>query len=78
LSITVRPPSPDRALALLAGLTPREFMRRHWQRRPLLVRDAIPQFVPPASRTELFALAARDGVESRLVRNSARRWSLIH
>ena len=78
MSITVRPPSPDRALALLGGLTPREFMRRYWQRRPLLARDAIKHFVPPASRTELFALATRDDVESRLVRSSARRWSLTH
>jgi 50S ribosomal protein L16 3-hydroxylase len=26
---------------LLGGLTPEEFMRRHWQRRPLLVRRAL-------------------------------------
>ena len=77
MSTTVRPPSPDRSLALLAGLTPREFMHRHWQRRPLLVRNAIPRFVPPTSRTELFALAARDDVESRLVRvRNKRDWSL--
>jgi 50S ribosomal protein L16 3-hydroxylase len=53
-------------------------MARHWQRRPLLVRGALPDFAPPLSRTELFALAARDGVESRLVRNTARGWSLAH
>jgi 50S ribosomal protein L16 3-hydroxylase len=62
---------------LLAGLTPREFMRRHWQRRPLLVRNAIPDFVPPTSRAQLFALASRDDVESRLVVRTARRWSLV-
>ena len=63
-------------LPLLAGLTPREFMKRHWQRRPLLVRGAIPGFTPPVTRTELFALAARDDVESRLVRKRRGRWSL--
>ena len=68
MRLVVRPPSPDRSLPLLGGMTPREFMRRHWQRRPLLVRNAILSFVPPISRTELFALAARDDVESRLVR----------
>jgi 50S ribosomal protein L16 3-hydroxylase len=76
LSVTARPPV-DRALPLLAGLTPREFMRRHWQRRPLLVRDAIADFVPPTSRQQLFALAKRDDVESRLVQRTARRWSLV-
>ncbi|HEY3518115.1 MAG TPA: cupin domain-containing protein, partial [Gammaproteobacteria bacterium] len=53
-------------------------MARHWQRRPLLVRGALPPVAAPLSRTELFALAARDDVESRLVRNTARGWSLAH
>ena len=59
-------------------MRPREFMTRHWQRRPLLVRGALPDFAPPLSRTELFALAARDSVESRLVRKRGSRWSLAH
>ena len=72
-----RPPSPDRSLALLAGMSPREFMRRHWQRKPLLVRNAIPRLVPPISRRDLFALATGDDVESRLVRvRNKRDWSL--
>jgi 50S ribosomal protein L16 3-hydroxylase len=72
-----RPPAPGRSLPLLGGLTPREFMRRHWQRRPLLVRSAIMGTVRPLSRSELFALAARDDVESRLVRvRNRREWSL--
>jgi len=54
-------------LALLGGLTPAKFMQRHWQKKPLLVRQAIPGFVPPLSRTQLFDLAQSDGVESRLV-----------
>ena len=71
------PPAPRRPLQLLGGLTPREFMRRHWQRRPLLVRGAIAGIVRPLSRSELFGLAARDDVESRLVRvRNRRNWSL--
>jgi 50S ribosomal protein L16 3-hydroxylase len=78
LSTARRQPALQRPLQLLAGLTPREFMRRHWQRKPLLVRGAIGEFRPPLSRTDLFALAARDDVESRLVRNAGRsRWSLV-
>ncbi|TSE33785.1 50S ribosomal protein L16 3-hydroxylase [Tepidimonas taiwanensis] len=52
---------------LLGGLSPKQFMRRHWQRRPLLIRQAIPGFRAPLSRSALFALAARDDVESRVV-----------
>ena len=55
------------ALPLLGGLTPRQFMKRHWQKKPLLVRGALPGFAPLLARGELFALAARDEVESRLV-----------
>ena len=54
-------------------------MARHWQRSPLLARGAIPDFRPPISRSALFALAARDEVESRLVRRTGRdRWLLAH
>ena len=31
-------------LALLGGLTPAQFMRQYWQKKPLLVRQAIPGF----------------------------------
>ncbi len=54
-------------LPLLAGLSPHAFMRTHWQKKPLLIRQAIPGFAPLLSRSELFALAGQEGVESRLV-----------
>ena len=52
---------------LLAGLSAQQFMRRHWQKKPLLVRQAIPGFRSELDRRALFALAGRDDVESRLV-----------
>lgn len=63
---------------LLGGLSPQAFMRRHWQKKPLLVRQAWPYVVPPVSRGELFALAARDDVESRLVQQRGAGWVLRH
>ena len=67
----------DRALPLLGGLSPAQFMRRHWHRRPLLVRQALPGVQAPLPRTALLALAARDDVESRLVwRDAAGAWRL--
>ncbi|MCB2022132.1 MAG: cupin domain-containing protein, partial [Burkholderiaceae bacterium] len=68
----------DHPIALLGGLTPAQFMRRHWQKKPLLVRAAVPGFAPPLSRTELFALAADDAVESRLLVRDGARWRLRH
>ncbi len=64
---------PTKATPLLGGLTPQQFMRRHWQKKPLLVRQAWAGVQPPVSRSQLFDLAAQDGVESRIVqRNSAK------
>jgi 50S ribosomal protein L16 3-hydroxylase len=57
----------DDPLPLLGGLSAAAFMRRHWQARPLMVRQAWPGVAPPLARPALFALAAQEGVESRLV-----------
>ena len=51
-------------------------MRRHWQRKPFLVRQAMPGVAAPATRAQLFALAGRDDVESRLVCRDGAKWSV--
>lgn len=61
------PPDPEQALPLLGALSPRAFMRRHWQKKPLLIRQALPGVRPPLTRAALFALAASEAVESRLI-----------
>ena len=66
----------NQPLALLAGLTPAQFMRRHWQKKPLLVRQAIPGFQPFLSRAALFKLAVSEQVESRLIVQQDQGWSL--
>src|SRR3954466_14162899 len=63
---------------LLGGLTPREFLRRHWQKRPLFVRGALPRFSGVLSEPELRALAARDDVESRVVERRGPRYRTQH
>jgi 50S ribosomal protein L16 3-hydroxylase len=62
----------------LGGLSPREFLRRHWQKRPLLVPGALPAFRGVIGRRELAALAMRDDVESRIVERRGRRWVTTH
>lgn len=55
------------------------FMRRYWQRRPLLLRQAVPDVHRLPGRTEVLALAERDDVESRLVQHQADGgWVLSH
>ena len=85
-SSSKRPPAPaaassgldiDARLPLLGGLSPAQFMKRHWQKQPLLVRQALPGVQPPIDRAGLAALAASDEVESRLVaQQPGDRWTL--
>src|SRR5438270_8432742 len=63
---------------LLGGLTPREFLREHWQKRPLYVRGALPRSTLVLAARQLFTLARRDDVESRVVVRKARRWHTVH
>jgi 50S ribosomal protein L16 3-hydroxylase len=66
----------DQPHSLLGDLSPQTFMRRHWQKKPLLIRQAVPQPSPFVDRATLFELASRDAVESRLIVHDARRWTL--
>jgi 50S ribosomal protein L16 3-hydroxylase len=63
---------------LLGGLTPRQFLRRHWQKRPLYVRGAAPRLSAVLDARQLFTLARRDDVESRIVLRKGRRWQTSH
>ena len=65
-------------LQLLGGLTVPQFLARHWQKKPLLVRTAVRGFNDPVQAAELLRLASREDVESRLVRGTGTRLSLEH
>ncbi|KAA0875383.1 cupin domain-containing protein [Nitrincola tapanii] len=43
------------------------FLSDYWQKRPLLIRQAIPGIQPPIEADELAGLACEEGVESRLI-----------
>jgi 50S ribosomal protein L16 3-hydroxylase len=54
------------------------FLARHWQREPLLIRNAIKALSPPLSADELAGLAMEDDVESRIIEAIGERWLLQH
>ncbi|MEP7138998.1 MAG: cupin domain-containing protein [Caldimonas sp.] len=68
----------ERPMALLGGLSAVDFMRRHWQRMPRLIRAAVSAPLAGFDRRRLFALAAREDVESRLVVHSGHDWTVRH
>jgi 50S ribosomal protein L16 3-hydroxylase len=63
---------------LLGGLTPESFLADYWQKKPLLIRNAIPGFQSPISPDELAGLACESEVESRLIleRNGPEPWTV--
>src|SRR5688572_15348334 len=63
---------------LLGGLSPRDFLRRYWQKRPHFVRGALPGFAGVINERALAQLASRDDVESRLVERRGTRWETQH
>lgn len=69
--------NPDTPMQLLGGLTAREFLRDYWQKKPLLIRQALPNFESPISADELAGLALEEEIESRLViENGEQPWEL--
>ena len=56
------------------------FLADYWQRRPLLVRQALPGFTSPLDGDELAGLALETDVESRIVleRAGGRPWQVQH
>lgn len=67
----------DIPLEVLGGISAREFLRDYWQKKPLLIRQAIPGFQSPISPDELAGLSLEEEVESRLViEHGAQPWEL--
>lgn len=54
-------------LPLLGGLTVNEFLRDYWQKKPLLIRRAFPEFKGLIDAQKLLALASTEDVQARLV-----------
>lgn len=71
---------PD-SLRRFGKLTPARFLKKHWQREPLLVKNAVPEIAGLLTGDDLAGLALEEDVESRLVIRSgkpalAKSWSL--
>jgi 50S ribosomal protein L16 3-hydroxylase len=69
-----------RELRFPSGLDAASFLRRFWQRQPIVMRRALPGFASPISPDELAGLACEEEVESRLVleRDGKRPWEVRH
>lgn len=68
------------ALQLLGGLTVKQFVDEYWQKKPLLVRNAFPDFQSPLTADELAGLACENEVESRIIleKDGPSPWTIEH
>jgi 50S ribosomal protein L16 3-hydroxylase len=48
-------------------LSQQDFLEQYWQKKPLLIRQALPSFESPISPDELAGLACEEDIESRLI-----------
>ncbi|AEJ00481.1 Cupin 4 family protein [Nitrosomonas sp. Is79A3] len=62
----------------LGGITPKDFLRDYWQKRPLLIRNALPGFNGLLTRDGLMKLACHEDAQSRLVIQRKGKWHLKH
>lgn len=67
-----------KSLPLLGGLTAKEFLRDYWQKKPLLIRQAIPGFKGLLSPQQLMKLSCSEDSQSRLVTQKRKQWQLQH
>lgn len=66
-------------ISILGNITAEQFLREYWQKKPLLIRQAIPDFVSPIDGDELAGLALESEVESRMVlEHGEQPWELRH
>lgn len=63
-------------LARLPGFDVDAFLRDHWQRKPLLIRNPWGEWHNPLEPDELAGLACEPHVESRLITLESEDWNL--
>jgi 50S ribosomal protein L16 3-hydroxylase len=63
---------------LLGGLSVEEFLRDYWQKKPLLIRQALPGFAGLLSPKELLELACDPDAQARAVVHRRNKWELYH
>lgn len=66
-------------IPILGNISAEEFLRDYWQKKPLLIRQAIPDFVSPIDGNDLAGLSLESEVESRIIlEHGDKPWELQH
>lgn len=66
-------------ITVLGGISPAEFLQDYWQKKPLLVRGAMPELIGMFEPQDMLDLALEEGVTARLLMQLGQqhdRWQL--
>jgi 50S ribosomal protein L16 3-hydroxylase len=66
----------DKPSTLLNNLTPSQFLAEYWQKKPLLIKQALPNFSGLLSPNELAGLACEEDVQARIVSFKKDKWTV--
>jgi 50S ribosomal protein L16 3-hydroxylase len=58
----------SQSLAVLGGITAEQFLNEYWQKKPLLVRNAMPEIIGLLEPADVQELALEEHVTARLIR----------
>ena len=62
------------------NITPEDFLQNYWQKRPLVIRNGLPQIVGLFEPEDIIELAQEEDVTSRLIKThqtaEGEKWSL--
>ena len=60
-------------------LTPEKFLKEYWQKKPLLIKQALPNFQGTVDANDLAGLAMEEQIESRIIsKDSDNNWQVAH
>lgn len=66
-------------MSVLGNMSVADFLANYWQKQPVIIRNAYPNFSNPVDKEELAGLAVEPDVESRIViEEGPEKWTLKH
>ena len=66
----------NQPLPLLGNITPAQFLAEYWQKKPLLIRNAITNFIGLLDANDLAGLSCEDDVQARIIEHVKGKWQV--
>jgi len=66
----------NRKTHILGTTSVDDFLKNYWQKKPLLIKNAIPNFVSPITESDLFIIAQNEEAVSRLIEHKQGIWQV--